>query len=445
MNGKKRAALIAGLAVLLCVAAVAAVHTLLSPRPAQRAALLSSAIKMQNNSLRYLHTTWFGSTYESRTISVSSIAGADPGTNPETIEVLLPHGGFPHTGHAEAPVRSQASALYATAMALNNNTYDAARVGVSRKEALLRVAAWTNALAISYQDDKWARTWQSALLVYYLSYGAHQEWSSIPPVTQKLVDKAVASEANHLLTLPPPFYRNAKGKIIQEGDSKSEEDAWNGALLLLASREYRSNPNAAAWDKQGRAYMLAAHATPDQVGRDPRITGSNLNANGTVTNHTKINPDYMFTSAEMITKCDLTCAVARTPTPSECHNNLALVWQGLTRLSFRPDETYKQPGGTIYRRDKENHPTAGLYYPQGPDWSPFRRFNAAEMDVEIWALNIDSSAYGFAVAHIAYTLALQARHSDGMAFAKGESRFPEEEQFLAASAAEIVSRLKYAR
>ncbi len=447
---RRRRSLVAVLVLLLVLGAlvVVVVQSRRTPekpslRLVQRAVLLSSAIKMQNNSLRYLHSTWFDSTYHYRTVPVSSISGANTAENPNTIEVLAPSGGFPDAADAEPAVRSQASALYATAIALNNNTYDATQVGVSRTEALRRVVAWTNALAISYHRDGWAEGWQTPLWVYYLSYGAHQEWDALPPVTQNLIDAAVASEANHLLTLPPPYYKNAKGEVLYKGDSKSEEDAWDGAFLLTAAREYPGNPNAKRWETQAKAYMLVAFASPDQVGHDRRILGSNLNANGTVTNHGKINPDYMFSAAEMMVKCDLASAEAHAPVPAECHNNLALVWRGLTATKFEPGTTYKEPGGTIYRWDKNNKPTANIYYPQGYDWSPRRRFNAAEMDVEYWSLFDDATAFGFATKHLAYTLALQAQHKDGMTFSKNETRFAEEEQFVAATGAEIVSRLEY--
>lgn len=439
----KRAILAVVLLSLICYVAATSGASMAAAQlhAEQRATLLRFATKAQNNSLRYIHTAWFASTYQYQSVTVTSTAGTDAGGEAtETIEVLAPPGGFVGPSGAELPTRSQASAIYATAFALRNGTFQASRVGVSRAEALRRTVAWTNGLALSHERDTWARGWQSPLWVYYLSYGAHQVWDSVPPATRRLVDRAVASEADRLLDMPPPFFRTPAGAMLYKDDSKSEENGWNGTFLLMAATQYPNHPHASAWGRQARAYLITANATPQQLGSDPRILGSNLNADGTVTNHGTINPDYMFATAESALRCDLICDGTDVRAP-ESHNNLLYVWNALTRLRFVAGQGYQAPGGTIYGYTAHGHPTASIYYPQRPDWSADRRFNAAEMDVEIWASTGDVLAYDFARAHLAHTLGQQARHEDGRTFSAGETRFPEDEQFVAASSAEMVARL----
>jgi hypothetical protein len=435
--------------VLAMAASVAGAATAtVTARQEQQATLLNHSVEAQNNALRYVHTTWFTETY-GRVVSISglarSTAAADLTVNSPQLDMLAPVGGFTGPLFAEKPVRSQASALYATALALDTGTYDAERVGVSRAEALRRTVAWSNALAASYENDRWARTWQSPLWVYYLSFGAHQVWDSVPQRTRTLIDGAVASEANHLLKRKPTYYRDAEGAVLRQGDSQAEENAWAGTLLLLAASQHPRHANASAWREHGRAHLRAAHATPEQTKLDKSLAGSNLNGDGTVINHNKINPDYMLCVAETATRCDLLAADTGAPVPPDCYDGLGLVWRSLTSLEFDPAAGFVAPGGTIYQRDGENQPAASIYYPQGPDWSSERRFNAAEMDVEIWALHADGAAYEFARLHLLATLAQQARHRDGRMFAAGESTFPEEEQFAAASCAEIVARLRVAK
>jgi hypothetical protein len=437
--------------VLALAASVAGAATATATmRQEQQATLLTYAVRAQNNALRYVHTTWFEETY-GRVAPISRIATAAAGmtddltADTQPLDVLAPVGGFTGRGFAEMPVRSQVSALYATALALDGGTYDPERVGVDRAEALRRTVAWSNALAASYKSDRWACTWQSPLWVYYLSFGAHQVWDSVPQRTRTLIDSAVASEANHLLTLKPRYYRDAKGTVLHEGNSQAEENAWAGTLLLLAASQHPRHPNASAWREQGRKYVQAAHTTPEQAKRDARIAGSNINGDGTVTNHDKINPDYMLCVAETATRCDLLSAETGIPVPPDCHAGLRLVWRSLTSLEFDPAAGFTAPGGAIYRRDTSNRPAASIYYPQGPDWSAERRFNAAEMDVEMWALHADGAAYEFARLHLLATLAQQARHPDSRMFSVGESTLPEEEQFAAASCAEMVARLRVAK
>jgi hypothetical protein len=432
---------------VICYVAAASAASMASARlhAEQRQTLMRYTTKVQNNALRYLHTTWFTSTYVYQSATVTSSVESTPSAPAtESVEVLAPEGGFVGPSGAELPTRSQASALYATALALRTNTLDPSQVGVSRAEALRRTVAWANGLAISYGRDTWARGWQSPLWVYYLSSGAHQVWGSVPPPTKKLIDAAVASEADRLLGTPPPFFRSPAGAMLYKGDSKSEENGWNGTFLLMASVQYPRHPHAAAWEKQARAYLLTANATPQQIGADPRILGSNLNADGTVTNHGTVNPDYMFATAEAALRCDLICSQRPLSVP-ESHNNLQYVWYGLTVLEFTAGRGYQPPGGTIYGYTAKGRPTADIYYPQRPDWSAERRFNAAEMDVEIWASTDDPLAYEFAKVHLGQTMTQQARHPDGHTFATGESTFPEDEQFVAASSAEMVARIRAMR
>jgi hypothetical protein len=460
-SGPRRYAAVVAIAAV-CVTLATATPALASSRASQKSTLLSLAVKAQNNSLRYLHKTWFPQGYHAySTAAVSSLPIGSVTETTGVLEVLDPWHGysvagqedplaaggrfFTSSGGTVGTTRRQASATYATALALGDGTFDATRVGISRQEALRRTVAWTNGMAISHARKDWGCRWQTALWTYYLGAGSRQIWSSLPTATQELVTLAVSTEATRLAQTPPPFYRSTSGKVISRGDSKSEENAWNAALLFLAAREYASDPiQAEAWEKQARLYMITSYATPSQVGRDPRIKGSNLNPDGTVTNHGHINPDYMASYGEMLIKYQLVAADCNSRAPAEGSNNFSRVWRGFTRLSFSPKK-YRKPGGTIFRKS-HGQPTSNVYYPEGADWSKTRRFGFAETSVEMWARGgVDAESYGFARAHLLYTLKQQARHSDGRVFSAGETRFTEEEQFAAASFSEMVARLRRAR
>jgi hypothetical protein len=278
-----------------------------------------------------------------------------------------------------------------------------------------------------------------------LGASSKKVWSSLPTCTQELVTASVVAEANRLLAISPPYYRDASGKIVSPGDSKSEENAWNAAFLFLAARMYSDgDPSlAASWESQARRYALTAYATPDQVSATSRIHGSNLNLNGTVVNHHIIHPDYMATSGEMKAKYLLVAVWTGTPETWECRNRFTRVWQGLTQVKFSAKQ-FKKPGGTIYRVGKHGAATADIYYPQGTDWSQKRRENFALMDVSMFAAG-HNYAYSWARAHITYVLAQQGRHADGSVYSSGETRGIGEEQFAAASAAEEVELLKTVR
>jgi hypothetical protein len=271
--------------------------------------------------------------------------------------------------------------------------------------------------------------------VYYWAFGSKQVWKTLPAATRTRVTAAVAAEADRLLLLPPRYYRDAQGAIITPGDSKLEENAWNASLLYLAAKMFGPHPNAPAWETRARHYLLAAYATPAQVGTDSRITGSNLNADGTVTNHGIINVDYFTCHAEFTEKVLVVAAQTRSVAPWEARSNFVLIWRALIRLQF--------DGGTIYRTREHGRPSADVYYPQGYAFSADRRFNLAQMDVEAFLQRIDKQAYGWANAHLQFTLAQQARHEDGHTFAPGENLTLLDESFVAATGAEMVARLLY--
>lgn len=404
----------------------------------QRLDLRAKALAVTNNELHYLHTTWISHNFTYETTVAPHYAPDGSVDSTVLVEVL---------SSDKASIRAEASASYATAIALNKAYYRTKVVKVSPAEALRRTVAWTNDLAISYDRDHWGSGWQSALWTTYMGFGARMVWKNLPQVTRDLVARDVAAEADHLLTIPPPYYRDATGTVLFPGDSKADEDGWNASLLLFAAQEFSDNPHALNWERQGRWYALVAYASPAQVGTDPRILGSNLNSDGTVTNHNKINPDYMFGQSEMIAKTSLVYARAGKPVPPEVTNNLKLVWLALTHKMFSP-KTFRRPGGTIYRRGKHYTATAQMYYPNGFDWSPVRRFNAAEMDVEVFGARADRlspKAYQWAKAHLNFVLHQQSRHRDGHIFSAGETSFPEDEQFAAASAAEMTYRLSTMR
>jgi len=433
---KRPVAVLAVLVVLVVTFSSVPVAQALPGRWTQRNNLRKLAVKMSNNSLRYLHTTWFRNTYAYSTITIVPDAQGTQQTT-QTVEVLVPYSGF---SAGEMPIRSQASALYATAIALESGYYSASTVGVSAEEARRRSVAWTTGLANSYATDNWGCGWQSPLWVNYLGYGAKRVWPSLPQPTRDLVTRAVAAEANHLLAEVPGHYRNAGGWIVNPGNSQAEEDAWRASLLIFAAREFPDNPNSTAWENHGRLYLANAYASPSQVGGDPRITGSNINPNGTVVNHGRIHPDYMLSQSEFIAKIALVSADTGTQLPPETRNNLSKVWSGLTRVSFSA-KRFAKPGGTIYRWGKKNTQTSAMYFPQGTDWSRYRRFNAAQMDVEVFASQLDWRSYNWAQQHLLYVLKQQSRYGDRHIFPKGATSYPSDEQFAAVTAAEISARL----
>ncbi|MBU2632222.1 hypothetical protein KKG52_00750 [Patescibacteria group bacterium] len=397
----------------------------------QATELKALSTQIANNSLRYLHTTWWNQNYT---------------TNPKNFNVIVmpKEGKFSNTVATGATIRAQAMTAHATALALNGGFYDAQEVTVDSSTALYRTVGLINGLAQQYKStDGWKFSPFTILVMQYTAFAAKQVWDYLPASTQEIMNNAVASGADHLLTVPPPYYKNADGKILFPGDSKSEENAWVGAFLFLAARLYPDNLNAAKWEEQALNYMIASHATPSQVGTDPRIKGSNLNEDGTVINHDHLAVDYMFAYAEIIQTNQLIAAQSNTGLPSEGTHNFKLVWNAFTQLNF-PASSYSPPGGTILRKDAKGNPTANIYYPKGVDAGIEVRFKPVTTATEVFLQNIDTSGYDWAKAFQIYVLNQQSRRPDGRVFSEEEVRTVEFEPFVAVLEAENVFRLAIA-
>lgn len=434
-------------ALLVCILSAAVVAPLpwdsadSATREAQRQDLLVLSTSALNHSLRYLHTTWWTAKgYSEQTTDVPGLSVPGLGSAPtQSLAIVAPPAGFGANGDE---VRGQAMAAYATAIALKDGLYDARVVGVSSATARRRTIEWVSGLSVSYQRDRWAHTWESPLWVYYTAYAAKQVWSDLPSTTRELIASDVSSEADGLLAEVPHYYEDATGTILHPGDTKAEEDAWTGNLLLFAAREFPSTADAQHWDGLGRWFAIAAWATPDEIGSDPRITGSNVSLVGTVANHgILVNPDYMLTDAEFTVKSALVAADTHTAFPREVSNNFRRVWWGLTVAKFA-SPPYLSPGGTIYRRADNGAAAATLYFPLGPGWSVNRRHTAALMDCQAFVGDIDPDSYSWAKAHLSALLAQQSRHADGCVFSPGETTFPLEEQLAAACEAEMAASLE---
>jgi len=78
------------------------------------------------------------------------------------------------------------------------------------------------------------------------------------------------------------------------------------------------------------------------------------------------------------------------------------------------------PSQTIYEQGPNHAPTPDIFYPTAPT-DPQRRFNAALMDVEVFAEGIDRGRpTGSRPSQV--RVKQQSRHPDGTVFSAGESR-----------------------
>lgn len=131
--------------------------------------------------------------------------------------------------------------------------------------------------------SKWG--WSSGALASCTSQGGSDwqtaEWSAsmglacllvqsnLPAATVAGVQTVVASEANHRASIPPCT------RILSDGDTKAEENAWDGNILALAAAWMTNNASSSNWLDMAKDYLANTYTvaypdliTPDTVG-DP--------------------------------------------------------------------------------------------------------------------------------------------------------------------------------
>lgn len=360
----------------------------------------------------------------------------------------------PDSGYVEVgrDVREVASQGFALAVSIKTGIYNELKTGVplkkARKIALQLLCSVSRHHIANEREDGsdatgWGDSWQSALAAAYGGLGAWIMWQDLPEVDREYVRNMVLFEANRFNEYEPPYYKDAHGKVVFKGDTKSEENSWNATILHVAMAMMPHHENWTVWMDRNIELMLSANARPEDVKSplmvngtrlDQLLDGSNLNSDGTVTNHGIIHPDYMTCTSHMFFNA-LTFTLAQLPTPEAAFFNTDLIYGAIVDLHF-PDSSYAPPGGTMYVRD-----SPAIYYPQNTDWGTGRRMCFALMDCQVDAFGLDGlasiKAARWELLHARKVLEMQERSRDGRTYlSKEEDSFGGREEWVAAHAAQ---------
>ncbi|MBS5588103.1 MAG: FIVAR domain-containing protein [[Clostridium] spiroforme] len=232
---------------------------------------------------------------------------------------------------------------------------------------------------------------------------------------QTLIKNMMIHEANRFCNLNAVYWKTASGQELYAGDSKIEEDGWNAELLNLAAQMFPKHENADLWQYRFIEYQLAAFSIPSMTtsneiihGRAVKdwVYGYNVNENGTVINHGIVHPTYNAASTGVNTS--LVNSLVHEKLPLAAKYNLDRLYEGLTKVDFKVEDGYKQPGGTIYRDGSYE-----IYCPQGNDWGGEIYDVYVNIDVSAYVYGYGDNSYNWAKLHLQKVLDQQARHEAG--------------------------------
>jgi hypothetical protein len=214
--------------------------------------------------------------------------------------------------------------------------------------------------------------WQGAWWVAHIGAAAKLIWEELNSSQQEAVTDMVQLEANRFLNYSVPYARNRSG--IEVGfpqDTKSEENGWNGWLLILAAGWWPEHQNALQWLSKGLELTYSVGATvlfPTSKRVHNGMTGwglragSNIETIGAVPNHNQtIHPQYMAGSIAQACLNGITCAwlFGKFPAVSQTLG-LRLIYRGFMDVSY----TNVLSPGTIYDTAGQ---TYAINYPNGMD------------------------------------------------------------------------------
>ncbi len=125
---------------------------------------------------------------------------------------------------------------------------------------------WSNG-SLATCTSQGGSDWQTAEWSGSMGLACLLVQSNLPAQTVAGVQTVVASEANHRAAIPPCT------RILSDGDTKAEENGWDGNILALAAAWMTNNASAGNWLAAAKDYLVNTYtvAYPDLI--TPNTTG----------------------------------------------------------------------------------------------------------------------------------------------------------------------------
>ncbi|NHC14336.1 FG-GAP repeat domain-containing protein [Motilibacter deserti] len=341
----------------------------------------------------------------------------------------------------EYAVRIPAMRALTLAVGLSTSGYDEGLVGVPAERAQEYVSWLVRSISCehaAFTPGGWGYGWQTAHWAMLAGLAAWLTWDELPPQAREYTATMIVAEADQLLTVGVPYWKDRGGAELSPGDTKAEENSWNGALLGLAAAMMPSHPHARLWQRKAVDYQASSFATQwdaqssrrvNGVRIGQRLSGWNADPNGTVVNQGLVSPDYISTVQQNWWNAAF-ARLADNEAPEAAYVNADLVWNAFTKeLYTRTDPDGTVTTSTIYRPDGQ------VFFPQGSRWGTIRRAQFASLDAFRLLTTQDPAAreeaWDLLSMHLDGQLALQARNPDGRTFQPGEDNYPGREEYAA--------------
>jgi len=338
-------------------------------------------IRAINLNCKYVLTDWwngskdmaFQNSYLPNWESLSSECQAEISKSSETFlnwtnEEFLYIPNWRRNGNSENAILPPSYACRILSSAIHYGIYNSGITGVSQHEAIQKTALLIKSVVkchCSNDKEGWGNCWQGALWAEMLGMSAFLLKDYMPSEVWNMVCNMIRSECDYVINVARvKFYKDRLGNILEgcEGDSQSETDAWNATILALAMVVMPNDSNLDIWRKSFVELNVAAMTCPSDVFIYDKCVdgfffidacGSNINEDGTVTNHSKQHIDYMASPIESFAESSIVLSFGRNNRCFDCLKfNVDKIYNALVDLDLGEFNPAKS-GHHFYERSTE--------------------------------------------------------------------------------------------
>ncbi len=183
---------------------------------------------------------------------------------------------------------------------------------------------------------QWGHDWQTAMWAGSMGLACLLVEADLPPDTVEAVRRALADEAAYRAGIPP-----ASGFA---GDTKAEENGWDGNVLALAAAWLAADPRVPLWREAAKSYLANTYTVADTSG-DPLagwISTVTLYPDFSLENHGFYHPSYQMVAGMSLGDSWLMARLASPAMAAElqpfAEHNVLNVWSNLNQMMLDSGE-----------------------------------------------------------------------------------------------------------
>ena len=331
--------------------------------------LFQEAASAQTSQQIYLQCLTNFETYAESVWHPATYAGAPPDSG------YWGDGG--NSGNGGIRGNSGIAVAYATlVMALPNDTRTSNRLSRIRQALNYDTGTHVTGAYTTVNGGKWG--WSSGTLATCTSQSGADwqsaEWAgsmglacllmqtNLPAQTVTAVQTVVASEANHRASIPPCT------RILSDGDTKAEENAWDGNILSLAAAWMTNDANTSNWLYAAKSYLVNTYTVSEPDLITPNTNGDPLASwistvtvfpSYAVENHGFYHPTYEMVAGMSAGDSLLMARLADTNTAAQllpfAEHNVMAVWTNNLETMLTDTGDFAYPAGVDWSvRDFEH-------------------------------------------------------------------------------------------